>query len=46
MAAAIQDATRPIREVFGNQFSFTPERAPGFIYRAAGNIGQGAYGSG
>lgn len=45
-AAAVQDATRPIGGMFGNELSLTPERLPGRIDRATGNTDRGAYGSG
>ena len=45
-AAAVQDATRPIKGMFGNELSLTPERSPGPIGRAAGNTDREACGSG
>ena len=40
MAAAVQDAIRPIGEVFVNELPLTPERVLGFIDRAAGVNGR------
>lgn len=45
-AAAVQDATRPIGGMFGQELSLTPERLPGPIDRPAGNTDREAYGSG
>lgn len=45
-AAAVQDATRPIGGMFGNERSLTPERLPGPIDRAVSNTDREAYGSG
>lgn len=46
MAAAVQDAIRPIGEILGKMLSLTPEPASGFIDRAAADIDRGAHGSG
>lgn len=46
MAAAVQDAIRPIGEVFVNELPLTPERVLGFIDRAAGVTGREGSGSG
>lgn len=45
-AAAVQDATRPIGEILGQELSLTPERLPGPIDRPAGNTDREAHGSG
>lgn len=46
MAAAVQDAIRPIGELSGDELSLPPERAPGFSDRAVGDIDREAHGSG
>jgi len=46
MAAAVQDAIRPIGNVFVNELPLTPERVLAFIDRAAGNTDREARRSG
>ena len=45
-AAAVQDAIRPLGEVFGHELSLTPGRLPGPIDRAGGDTDREPYGSG